>query len=78
MRRERYEDYAKKRRAFVASRARLGYGRKPSRRPRDEEERALLIRLDKSRLERWMKDGRLVKLGWRRWRFVPDARPELR
>ncbi|MDI6690127.1 MAG: hypothetical protein QME54_06950 [Actinomycetota bacterium] len=68
MRRVRYEDYLKKRADFAVRRAKLGLKREASSRVRDEEGK-LLLEFDKARLERWKKEGKLVKLGPRKYRF---------
>ncbi|MDI6821684.1 MAG: hypothetical protein QMD66_02235 [Actinomycetota bacterium] len=65
----RYEDYLKKRADFAVRRAKLGLKREASSRVRDEEEGKLLLEFDKARLERWKKEGKLVKLGPRKYRF---------
>ncbi len=69
MRKVRYADYLKRRADFVVKRAKLGLKREASSRMRDEEERKLLLEFDRARLERWKKEGKLVKLGPRKYRF---------
>ncbi|HAW60331.1 MAG TPA: hypothetical protein DCW86_02515 [Actinobacteria bacterium] len=69
MRRIKYADYMSKRASFATLRAKLDMKKKSSSRVRDEEERRLLLELDKARLERWKKEGKLQVLGIRRYRF---------
>ncbi len=64
-----FYEYQKERRKFLGKRLSLGLKRLPANRPRDEEERTLLRRLDKVRWETWLSTGKLQKLGPRHYRF---------
>lgn len=69
MRKIDFQDWRQRRKTFLRTSARLGAARAASRRPRDEEEREILLRLDRARLEGWLASGRLVRLGPRHFRF---------
>lgn len=69
MRRAKYIEYLNKKGFYVRQRARSREKRTASSRIRDEKERELLIARDRARLERWMKEGKLVYLGSRKYRF---------
>lgn len=73
MRRIDYIDWQEKRKSAGALTfaARAGFVRMPSSRPRDLEERKLLLKMDRERLEEWAKTGRLRRLGPRSYRFDP-------
>jgi len=70
MRKIKFDEYMKKRVWFAETRARLGLKREPSSRLRDEKERELLIELDRARLEKWKKEGKLELIGPRKYRFT--------
>lgn len=65
-----FSEYEKKRRTFVRRRAELSAARGPARRPRNDAERQLLLRLDAARWQRWLADGKLKKLGPRTYRLT--------
>jgi hypothetical protein len=69
MRKIDYEEWQSKRASFLRERARMAARRAPSSKLRDPEERELLIRLDKARLEKWKKEGRLKVIGSRHYKF---------
>lgn len=69
MRRIKYADYMTKRASFATVRAKIDIGKRASSRVRDGEERRLLLELDRARLARWKKEGKLQVLGIRRYRF---------
>ena len=65
-----FDEYQKKRATFIRTRVKLGQKRAPSRRPRDEAERGLLLRLDKKRWEKWLDSGKLKKLAPRSYQLL--------
>lgn len=69
MRKIDYREWQGKRASFLKERARMGAKRAPSSKLRDPEERELLIRLDKARLEKWKREGRLKIIGLRHFKF---------
>ena len=58
-----------KREKYFSLPAKLGRRRLPRRRPRDNKEREILLKLDKARWEKWVKTKRIVFLGPRVWRI---------
>jgi len=60
-----FNEYNAKRQKFVKQRAALELRRGPARRQRDPLERALLLRLDRARWQKWLATGRLKKAGRR-------------
>jgi len=71
MRKMKYSEYLNKKSLYIRERARSGGKRTASSRIRDEKERDLLVSLDKARLRKWAKSGKLVYLGPRKYRFSP-------
>ncbi|MFC2149295.1 hypothetical protein ACFLQ8_01200 [Candidatus Auribacterota bacterium] len=72
MRKEKYEDHARKMKAKTAIRARLENEfktRTVRQRPRDPLKEKLLLELDKKRWERAIKDGSIKILGKRKVRI---------
>ncbi|WP_305045218.1 hypothetical protein [Geoalkalibacter sp.] len=64
------EDYLRDNRApFARARLSRDAGRRAMTRPRSAEERELLLRLDRARLRRWLREGRLEILGPRKFRL---------
>lgn len=41
--------------------------RLPRRRPRNPKEREILLKLDKARWEKWIKEGKIKEIGEREW-----------
>jgi len=58
-----FNEYNAGRQKFIKQRAALDLRRGPSRRWRDAQERALLLRLDRARWQKWLATGRLKKIG---------------
>lgn len=54
---------------FTKIRLRMGKTRSPLKRERDKDEKAILLKLDKARWERWIEDGKIQILGDRKFRF---------
>lgn len=70
MRKYVLDDYIRENRErFARQRLRMNTGRKSCARARDEEERKLLLKLDRARWNRWIEEERLVPLGNRRYRL---------
>lgn len=69
MRKVKYEDYLKRRESFIGVRAALELKKGSSSKNRDELERGLLTRLDQARLKSWEKNGKLTRLGPRKYRL---------
>ncbi len=70
MRRINYNDYLRENKAkYTITRLRLKGRRGARRRRRDEKEREILLKMDRARRERWIKEGRLEILGPRRYRL---------
>ncbi len=68
----RLEEHLKRRAEFRKRLLRLNDRRRPGRRPRDEVSERIQMRLLRARYERWLKSGRLQRLGPRHWRFNPE------
>ncbi len=71
MKKMNYVEHLKKRAKFISVRVRLGTEKVSSSRPRDPKKWEILSRLDKARLEKWKKEGKLTSLGKRKFRFRP-------
>lgn len=72
MRKIKYEDLKKEKKERFAELIALENrfeGRAVGRRPRDPEKEAVLIRLDKARMKRYIESGKLEILGPRHWRW---------
>lgn len=69
MRTVKYADWQSRRMGNLTARAKLGTKGKASLKPRDQAERALLIKLDKAQLEAWQKTGRLMRIAPRRYKI---------
>jgi len=71
VRRVDFADWQERRKSFLRIRARLGAVKSAASRPRDPEERDLLLRLDQVRWKKWLASGRLARLGPRHYRLDP-------
>jgi hypothetical protein len=75
MRKLKFEAWQARRRAFLTERGLLDTARGHKGRPRDPAKRELLMHLDDARRAAWLRSGRLVRLGPRRYRIDTSIAP---
>jgi len=74
MRKVKYDDFIREKMAkYRALFLQLERKRVPKRRLRDEKEREILLKMDRARRDRWIKEGKLEILGPRRYHFKLDG-----
>jgi len=64
-----FDNYRKSRNGFIRKRAELDAQRTASRRPRDGDERRLLLELDRKRWQQWLESGKIRRDAPRSYRL---------